>query len=260
MAMQITPNPYTLKLAENEAELVAAQRLRYRVFVQELGAKPDPGTMTAGLERDHFDPYFDHLVLLDNRIADPMEAVVGVYRLLRSEIAQKQVGFYGASEFDLSKITRSNRSAVELGRSCVAPAHRGGVALHMLWNGVADYVLDHGIEILFGTASFMGGQPQSLSHALSYLHHSHLAPRDLRVRVHPEQGLAMDILPPDQVDRLQAVRQIPPLIKSYLRLGGFVGEGAFVDRDFNAIDVCLLLDTKRMAAKHRLRYTKRIAG
>ncbi len=257
--MQITPNPYTLKLAENEAELVAAQRLRYRVFVQELGAKLDPRSMTAGLERDHFDPYFDHLILLDNRVSDPMEAVVGVYRLLRSDIAQKQVGFYGANEFDLSKIIHSNRSAVELGRSCVAPAHRGGLALHMLWNGVADYVLDHGIEILFGTASFMGEKPQTLSHALSYLHHSHLAPTDLRVRVLAENGLAMDILPPDQVDRLQAVRQIPPLIKSYLRLGGFVGEGAFVDRDFNTVDVCLLLDTKRMSAKHSSRYAKRNA-
>lgn len=255
--MSIILNPYTLKLAENEAELEAAQRLRYRVFVQEMGAKLDPRSMSEGVERDHFDPHFDHLILSDNRITDPLEAVVGVYRLLRGDVAQSKVGFYGATEFDLSKIQLSGRRSVELGRSCVAPAHRGGLALHLLWNGVADYVLDHGIEILFGTASFVGARPELLSHALSYLYHCHLAPLDLRVPVLPENGLAMDILPLDQVDRLRAVRQIPPLIKSYLRLGGFVGDGAFVDRDFNTIDVCLLLDTKRMSVRNLSRYAKR---
>ncbi len=253
--MQISP--YTLKMADNEAELVAAQRLRYRVFVQEMGAKLDPRSMTAELEQDRFDPFFDHLILLDNRVADPMEAVVGVYRLLRSQVAQSGVGFYGDSEFDLSKIHGSGRSAVELGRSCVAPAHRGGLALHLLWNGVADYVLDHQIEILFGTASFGGARPETLAHALSHLYHSHLAPEDLRVPVHPEHGFAMNILRSEQVDRLLAVRQIPPLIKSYLRLGGFVGDGAYVDRGFNTIDVCVLLDTKRMSAQNLSRYAKR---
>jgi len=257
--MKIDPNPYTLRLAETDAELVAAQRLRYRVFVEEMGAVADPRSISKRLERDRFDPYFDHLILCDKRITDPMKTVVGVYRLLRSEVAALGVGYYGASEFDLAKITNSGRKAVELGRSCVDIAHRGGLALHILWNGLADYVQAHDIEIMFGTASFPGTDPAHISQALSYLHRNHLAPDELCVNVQSNQAQQMDILPCSQIDKLVALRQIPPLIKAYLRLGGFVGEGAYIDRNFNTIDVCLILDTKRMSQKHRAYYVRKMS-
>ena len=254
--MKIDPNPYRLKLAETEAELVAAQRLRYRVFVQELGAKIDPRSTFSKLERDRFDPFFDHLILRDTRINDPMEAVVGVYRLLRSEVADQGIGYYGATEFDLSKIRQSGRSAVELGRSCVAPEHRGGVALHMLWHGLADYVLGHDIEIMFGTASFPGCDAGQVRQALSFLHHHYLAPEDLRVPVHSSRAIQLDVLPFDKIDKLAALKQMPPLIKAYLRLGGFIGEGAFLDVNFNTIDVCLIVDMQRISQKYRTHYVR----
>lgn len=255
--MKIDLNPYSLKLAKTEAELVAAQQLRYRVFVEEMGALADSGSISGQLEKDHFDPYFDHLILCDNRITDPMQAVVGVYRLLRSEIAVRGVGYYGANEFDLSKVTQSGRSAVELGRSCVDMAHRGGLALHMLWTGLAEYVLAHDIEIVFGAASFPGVNIARIEQALSFLHQNHLAPEDLRVQVKPAHAQRLDIRPPSQIDKLAALRQIPPLIKAYLRLGGFVGDGAYLDARFNTIDVCLLLDTNRMSQKHRAYYVRK---
>jgi putative hemolysin len=253
--MEIDLSRYRVKLAGTDAERAGAQRLRYRVFVEEMGARASPEEHAARREWDAFDPYFDHLVLLDldRGIADPLDRVVGVYRLMRDGAARAGLGFYGATEYDLSPITDSGRSAVELGRSCVAPEHRGGPAMHLLWNGLAEYVLERRIEILFGVASFHGTDPAPIAEALAYLHHTHLAPPDVRVRARADGFLDMDRMPPEAVEPVRALRAIPPLIKAYLRLGGFVGEGAWIDRDFNTIDVCVVMDTGRMTARY-LRY------
>ena len=180
--------------------------------------------------------------------------MIGVYRLLRGEIAKQSNGFYSATEFDLSQLLNSDRRILELGRSCIDQRHRGGIALHMMWNGLADYVYDHDIEVLFGSASFMGRDVDAMQQALSFLHYNHLAPEDLRVVAQSENRLDMDVLPAERVDKMTALKQMPPLIKAYLRLGGFVGDGAFIDHEFNTIDVCLLMDTARMSAKTKAKY------
>ena len=140
-----------------------------------------------------------------------------------------------------------------------APASQGsiaaGVALHVMWTGLAAYVLKNDIDILFGVASFHGQDPQNIAQALAYLHHNHMAPPEIRVTAKPDAYIDMNILPADDVDRPTAMRQIPALIKSYLRLGGVVGQGAYLDADFNTIDVCLMMDTERMAAGARDRLT-----
>jgi putative hemolysin len=251
--MQINTENLELKIADSDAEVVAAQRLRYRVFVQEMGAQTSAQNHTLGQECDGFDPLFDHLILKDTTKSD-LDNVIGVYRLLRGEIAQQGNGFYSASEFDLSKLVTPDRRVLELGRSCIDPSHRGGIALHMMWNGLADYVHAHDIEVLFGSASFMGRDVDAIQQALSFLHYNHLAPDDLRVVAQSEKRLDMDVLPADQVDKMTALKQMPPLIKAYLRLGGFVGDGAFIDHEFNTIDVCLLMDTARMSAKNKAKY------
>lgn len=256
--MQIDLSRYRVKLAETEAERLGAQRLRYRVFVEEMGARATPEQHAARREWDAFDPHFDHLVLIDEApdVEDPLDRVVGVYRLMRRAAAREGIGFYGASEYDLGPIEASARESVELGRSCVASGHRGGPALHLLWSGLADYVLTRDIEILFGVASFPGTDPAPLAEPLAWLHHNHLAPPELRMRARPEHFLAMDALPAEAIDAGRALRAIPPLIKAYLRLGGFVGEGAFIDLGFNTIDVCLVMDTGRMQARHRAFYER----
>jgi putative hemolysin len=255
--MQIDLSRYRVKLAETEEEREAAQRLRYRVFVEEMGAEATPEQRAARREWDAFDPWFDHLILVDRTAAaDPLDRVVGVYRLMRGEAAAAGPGFYGAGEYDLAPILASGRRAVELGRSCVAPEHRGGPAMHLLWNGLAGYVLDRGIEILFGVASFHGTDPEPVSEALAYLHHQHLAPPDLRVRARPEHFLDMDRMPADAIEPKRALQAIPSLIKAYLRVGGFVGEGAYIDHPFNTIDVCVVMDTARMTEKYRKFYER----
>ena len=247
----------SVRLAQDDRDLTAAQRLRYRVFVQELQADGPLVDHAARLERDEFDPLFDHLLLVDRRRdPDGLDHVVGAYRLLPSDRVGAAGRFYSETEFDLGPLRASGRRLLELGRSCVHPDHRRGAAMVLLWNALADYVLDRRIEVLFGAASFPGTDPSRLVQALSYLYHAHLAPEALRVQAKPGQRHRMDLLPAAQVDRRAALAATPALIKAYLRLGGFVGEGAWIDRAFNTTDVCLVMDTARMSERHRGFYTK----
>jgi putative hemolysin len=236
---------FTVKLAETEAELRAAQRLRYDVFVRELGGGGDLVDHDLQLERDRFDPFCDHLILTPKGGDD----VIGVYRLLRSEQAEAASGFYSEREYDLSALKDTGRNLLELGRSCLHPNFRGGVAMHYLWSSLARYVSEHQIEVLFGTASFHGTDVTQLAAPLSLLHERHLAPPELRVRAHPPALQRMDLIAPNALDRRAAMLQMPSLIKAYLRLGGCVGEGAFIDHTFNTTDVCLIMDTKQLNAR-----------
>ncbi len=251
--IQLDQTRFTVGLASTPEEVAAAQRLRYRVFVEEMGARPSPADADLRLERDRFDPHCDHLILIDTAAcpADPLDRVVGVYRLLRGDVARRGPGFYGAGEYDLTPLIETPRPTVELGRSCVHPAYRGSLAMHLLWSALGAYVIRNGIEILFGTASFHGADPLPLAEPLSYLYHWHLAPEEIRVRVRPPNGVPMDRIARDAVARPRALQAIPPLIKAYLRLGGVVGDGAWVDRPFNTVDVCLVMDTGRMQARYR---------
>ena len=255
--MIVEDQAYTLRLARDARDLRAAQRLRYRVFVEELGANGPLVDHPARLERDAFDDVFEHLLLIDNR-ADPhgLDYVAGVYRLLPCDRLGPGGRFYSEGEYDLSPLRQSGRKLLELGRSCVHPDHRGGTGMFHLWNGLADYVLDRGIDILFGVASFHGTDIARLTPSLAYLHHHHLAPPGLRVFAREEGRQRMDLLPREALDRRAAMAATPALIKAYLRLGGFVGEGAWIDHAFNTTDVCLVMDTARMSERHRGFYTR----
>ena len=246
---------FSVKIASGPAELRAAQRLRYDVFVDELGGGGAGVDHAARLERDDFDPYVDHLLLSDTA----RDAVVGVYRLMRQDQADDAGRFYTEGEYDLTPLKNSGKRLLELGRSCLHPDYRGGMAMYHLWNGLADYVAAHDIQILFGVASFHGTDVAALAHPLSLLHTKHLAAPDLRPRALAAHYQAMNLIPPDQIDRKRAVVETPALIKAYLRLGGVVGDGAFVDYAFNTTDVCLVLDTETMNARHKRRYTGTVA-
>ncbi len=252
MPMTIEPAPYAVRLATTPEDLIAAQALRYQVFIQELGGDGALVDHAQGLERDSFDPFFDHLILVDRRIDPATRAhVIGAYRILPGNRRAAAGRFYSETEFDLTPLLSSGRKLLELGRSCVHADHRGGTAMFHLWNGLAEYVLDRGIEILFGAASFHGTDVTALAEPLSWLHHHHLAPPAMRVRALPLNRQEMDLIPADRLDRRAAMATTPALIKAYLRLGGFVGDGAWVDHAFRTTDVCLVMDTGQMSARHR---------
>ncbi len=245
---------FELRLAAGEADIRAAQRLRYEVFVEELGGDGALVDHAARLERDAFDAHYDHLLLFDR--ARPGDAAIGVYRLMRDDMVHRVGRYYSESEYDLGVLKASGRRLLELGRSCVHPDYRGGAALMQLWRGLLGYVERHGIEVMFGVASFHGSDPAPLAQPLSLLHHRHLAPPALRVRALREHFQRMDLVPEAEIDRVAAMRAVPALIKAYLRLGGFVGEGAFIDAPFNTTDVCVVVDIARVPDSVRAIYAR----
>lgn len=241
---------FATRLARSAEDRRAAQALRYAVFVEELGADGPMVDHVNRLERDDFDAHAEQLLLLDLQRPDG-DQVVGVYRLLDAAGAAAAGRFYSEAEYDLDVLKASGRRLLELGRSCLHPDYRGGTAMLHLWQGLAEEVTRRGAEVLFGVASFHGTDPVALAQPLAVLGRDYLAPADLRVRARDY----VDMRPCQEVDRVAAMKEVPALIKAYLRLGGFVGDGAFVDHGFNTTDVCLVLDIARMTARQRAIYS-----
>lgn len=248
-----------VRIAESAAELDAAQALRFRVFYEEMGAHADPATRAAGRDADAFDAVADHLLVLDHDLGCGAAAVVGTYRLIRRPAAARLGRFYSADEYDIAPLLAFPGEIMELGRSCVAAPYRTRGTLQLLWRGIAAYIFRHRIDLLFGCASLPGTDLDALAPQLTYLHANHLAPPALRARALPDRYVAMDRLPPASVDMRAVMAALPPLLKGYLRLGGFVGDGAVIDAQFNTTDVCVVVKTDLVTDKY-YRHYERTAG
>jgi L-ornithine Nalpha-acyltransferase len=245
-----------LRLAESDAEVEAAQALRYRVFYEEMTAKPTPAMASARRDFDRFDEVCDHLLVIDRRRGLGVVGVVGTYRLLRRAVAAKIGGFYSADEFDIAPLLAHPGELLELGRSCVGPDHRSRAVAQLLWRGIADYVLHYNVTLMFGCASLPGIDPAKLAAPLSYLYHHHLAPESLRARALPDRYVDMRLLSPGEFDPKSTLDKLPPLIKGYLRLGAFVGDGAVVDSQFHTTDVCVIVKTDWVTGRYYRHYTR----
>ncbi len=239
-----------LRIARTPDELEAAQALRYRVFYDEMGAQPDTAAAASGRDSDRYDAVADHLLVVDHDLGDGIDAVVGTYRLIRREAAESIGRFYSADEYDISLIERFPGRVLELGRSCVDSAYRGRAAMQLLWRGIAAYVFAHNIDLMFGCASLPGTDVDALAAELTYLHAHHLAPADIRLRALPDRYVDMRRMDPAEIDGRQILVGLPPLIKGYLRLGGFVGDGAVVDHQFNTTDVAIVVQTDLVTGKY----------
>ena len=147
-----------------------------------------------------------------------------------------------------------NGELLELGRSCVATGYRNGHTMALLWRGLAAYVFQHDISWLFGCASLKGVNLQKLILPLSYLYHYHTAPEEIRPRALEQHFVSMGQIPKERIEKRLARELLPPLIKGYLRVGCFVGDGAVVDKQFQTTDVCIILNTNRVADKYRQHY------
>ena len=246
---------FETRFARDDADIAAAQRLRYEVFVRELGGGGAGVDHDTGRETDKFDAVVRHLMLFD-RARPAGDDLVGVYRLIDAAGAERAGGFYSASEYDLAPLLASGRPLFELGRSCLHRDYRGGAAMHHLWHALGGVLAAEPDAVLFGVASFHGTDAAALAGPLSLLHHDYLAPPSLRPVARDDGAAPCDWLPRDAIDRKAALRAIPALIKAYLRLGGKVGEGAFVDLAFNTTDVCLVLDLAAMTPEQRRLYAR----
>lgn len=249
-----------VRLARDPDEIDASQALRYQVFYEERAAKPIGAMADLRRDFDRYDPIADHLLVLDHGKGEGAKAVVGTYRLIRKSRADSHGGFYTVGEYDISKILAFPGEIMELGRSCVDLDHRNRPTMQLLWRGIAAYVFKHEITLMFGCASLPGTDPDALAGDLSYLYHYHLAPEPLRVRALDDLHVDMNRVPRDGIDGKRALAALPPLIKGYLRLGGFVGDGAVVDPQFNTTDVCVIVQTSAVTDKYYKHYEREARG
>lgn len=259
-----------IRLAETQEEIEAAQKLRYRVFVEEMGASASEEMARTGREFDSFDPYCDHLLIFDTAdgaapggVAPGGEApgrVIATYRFMRREQAKRAGQFYTESEYDIRPLLEAPGEIMELGRSCVDRDYRTGGNMQLLWRGITAYVLFHKVNLLFGCGSLHGTDVEKLAQPLAYLHHYHLAPEELRPRALSERYTDMNLLPKEAVDARAALHTLPPLVKGYLRLGGSIGDGAVVDHEFGTTDVCVIVNTEVVTDRYRRSLTRGDSG
>ena len=243
-----------VRLARSAEDVDAVQALRYRVFYEEMAADPSGEMAARARDFDRFDSYCDHLMVIDHdRSAG--DNVVGTYRLLRRSVADAHGGFYSSWEYDIDPIVAHPGEILELGRSCVDAAYRNGTTLTLLWRGNAAYVLHYDVPIMFGCASFPGTDPQEHAEPLSYLFHYHLAPPPLRPRARDEHYVNLDLIPKEELDRRAARKAVPPLIKGYLGLSGFVGDGGVIDRQWGSVDVSIVVKTDLVHQRYRDKLT-----
>jgi putative hemolysin len=260
-----------VRLAQNKEEIDAAQALRYNVFYEEMGALPSPEASASKRDADSMDACCEHLLVLDNS-RHGLEKVVGTYRLIRREAAAKNGSFYSSSEFDITPLMNHPGEILELGRSCIHKDYRTGTVMNILWKGLAAYMFRHDIKLMFGCASLHGTDIEKHAIPLSYLYHYHLAPPELRARALPDVYVDMNILPKDAFDPEKAFdslkfnnikldpkagqNSLPPLIKGYLRVGCTIGDGAFIDRQFNTTDVCIIFRTELITDRYLRHYER----
>lgn len=250
-----------VQLAKSRGDLRRAQRLRYEVFYEEMSAIPDSTAMLRRRDEDAYDPICDHLLVIDRGSAPvsrkrPWKGrprVVGTYRVLRQEVADRHDGFYTQGEYNIAPLVAARSpdySFMELGRSCVLKPYRNRRTVELLWHGLWTYVREHGVDVMLGCASFEGVDPDQHAMALSFLYHTALAPEEWRVRAHEHLHVEMNRLDKDQLDLRAAMRALPPLIKGYLRLGAYVGDGAVIDRQFGTTDVLIILPVEAIDTRY----------
>jgi putative hemolysin len=247
--------PLEVRLAQDKRDIKRAQRLRYKVFYRDGTAIADAATMLARRDKDAFDKICDHLMVIDHAAKPSLsgkQPVVGTYRLLRHETAMRNGGFYTENEFDLSGIIAQHPGLrfLELGRSCVAPRYRNKRTVELLWQGIWSYVRQNRFDVMIGCASFEGTDPDRLALPLSFLHHHARAPEAWRARAHPSRYVEMNRMPKDAIDAKRALRELPPLIKGYLRIGAHIGDGAVIDHQFGTTDVLIVMPVSAIGARY----------
>lgn len=258
--MAIKIRDFEVRLTRNKEERKQVRQLRYKVFVEEEGAGASEEQRALGEEYDAYDRFAEYMAVFHNG------RVVGTYRIIDRNAAEKMGGFYTETEFNISKIKKYRGNIAEMSRACVEKSYReNALVMRMLWAGLGELIVRRKIGILFGVASFVGTKPARSAQAISYLYYNHLTPSRLRATVVAEnfaEGInpklaRMNILPREFVDAADAKAEMTPLIKGYLRLGATFGRGVFVDAPFNSYDVFVMIETRKMDATYQKHFLGR---
>lgn len=253
--LKTLPEKTIVKFVQNDLDFKGCLRLRYNVFVEELGAKTSPANRKERLERDEFDAFCQHIALIDTSIEpETLDHVIGIYRFFTEQNIQRAGRFYSETEFDISNLKKSGRSLLEFGRSCVKYGYRNQNAMRRIWLTLANFVQKNNIGLIFGTVSFHGTDIEPIRPALAYLHHHHLAPPALRTKAIGKNAVSHNAYALTKFDIKTIASTLPPMLKAYLKLGGFVGDGVWIDKDFNTTDVLIAVDIETIPQQQKVLY------
>ncbi|MGS0753883.1 GNAT family N-acetyltransferase [Roseateles sp. GG27B] len=239
------PSRLDVRWASCEDDVRAAQRLRYRVFADELGARLNiPVGAPPGHDVDSFDPFCEHLLVREVDTRGQLGQVIGTYRVLTPTAAQRAGGLYSETEFDLTRLRGLRSSMVELGRSCIHPDHRSGAAIMLLWGALAEFMLRNELDTMVGCASVTMRDGGHFAASLwKQLEKTHLVSVEWQVR--PRLPLPVDDL------RHDLVVEPPPLIKGYLRCGARILGAPAWDPDFNTADLPMMMRIADLPTRYR---------
>jgi len=243
-----------VRLARSDDEIIMAQKLRYHVFYELMSATPSEECRVEKRDFDHFDDLCDHLLVIDTSDPDNHH-VVGNYRLLCADSAKEPDYFYSHQEYDITPLImrsrQDNMQIMELGRSCVHPDFRSNAIIQMLWRGIVTYAMARNVGLMFGCASFSGTDLETMRDHLAYLHEYRLAPPEWRARAREHICVEMEnkALIEGKTER-EMLAVMPPLIKGYLRLGAWIGDGAVLDEDFSTTDVLITLPVAQIGKRY----------
>jgi putative hemolysin len=244
--MQANDCRYRVQLATTPHDLQRSQRLRYHVFVQEMGAQAQVDDND--LEHDHYDAFCQHLLVIDQR----NDALVASTRILTASCAREAGGFYSANEFDLAMLARLDGEVMEIGRTCVHPEHRNGSTIGVLWQGLASFMEQHHISHLFGSASIpMHDGGVAARSIMQELRSSFMSSDDLRVT----PKLALPALDTNLTSRSKT--RMPPLLKAYMRLGAQICGEPCWDPAFGCADIFILLNVQKLQARYHRHFVQR---
>lgn len=218
-----------------------AQKLRYQNFFGQAGDSNK-------IDEDTFDKICDHLIVLDKSKSNNF--VVGTYRLLLNSHFSKKFRMYTETEFNLDNLKKGNKKILEVGRSCVHPHYRDGRIIRLLWKGLASYISQTSSDYIIGCACFNETNPEKIRNELSYLYHYHRAPKNIIAKAIESKAVNWNFIKAKNIDIINVYKQLPPLIKAYLRVGSWIGDGAVLDKKFRTIDVCIILKTKNILKKY----------
>lgn len=255
-------NGFALRLAQGADDMCAAKRLRYQIFYEECGATPTDAMRAARLDEDLFDEQCDHLLVVEQGTATDDGTglsdgrLIGTYRLLRQEVAELNDGFYSQSEFDLTPLLLRHPKLrfLEVGRSCVAQGFRGKPVAELLWQGIWNYVRIHRMDVMLGCASLEGTDVALLADELTFIANVKAPPESWHVTAKQERRIPLQQKSPDDIDAKSVLRKLPTLVKAYMRLGCYFGDGAVIDHQFNTTDVLVVLPVSEIDPRYFSHY------
>ena len=248
---------YRARVTQDPRDVEAAQRLRHAAFIAGREGAVDSDDRAGGLDRDAFDADCMHVLIEEVRTG----RLVCCFRMLHLESGAQIGRSYSAQYYELSKLEEYPSPMVEMGRFCMAPDCRDPDVIRVAWGAMTNYVQEHGVELLFGCSSFDGVDAEAYQDAFAYLKEKHLAPKRWLPRVKaPRVFRFAKHLRLRRPDVKLAMRRMPPLLRSYLLLGGWVSDHAVIDSDLNTLHVFTGVEIGRVPPRRRRLLISTAAG